>query len=86
MKNIPFVVFDWGFISLIILQFYKEQAKYYADRAEAIVDIGIATTSKAGIVKPDGDTIFVDEGGKITAGISDSDWDVLDNLFAWLGG
>lgn len=61
--------------------YYKNLAKTYAENAEAVVGIGIATVSKAGIVKPDGETIFVDEGGKITAGISDNDWATLTQLF-----
>lgn len=54
--------------------YYKEQAKAEADRAKSEADrasdtvgIGIATTEKAGIVKPDGDTIEVDEDGTIHA-------------------
>lgn len=42
-----------------------DNAKYYKEQAEAIVGIGIATTEKAGIVKPDGETISVDEDGTI---------------------
>lgn len=60
---------------------YKNLAKTYAENAEAVVGIGIATTSRAGIAKPDGETIFIDEGGKITAGISDNDWATLTQLF-----
>lgn len=61
--------------------YYKDLAKTYAENAEAVTGIEIATTSRAGIVKPDGETIFVDEGGKITAGISNSDWTTLTQLF-----
>lgn len=42
-----------------------DNAKYYSDRASALVDVDIATTSKAGIVKPDGTTIIVDADGTI---------------------
>lgn len=36
-----------------------------SEKAEAIVGIGIATTTQAGIVKPDGETITVDTDGTI---------------------
>ena len=42
-------------------------AKEAADRASSITQIGIATTTTAGIVKPDGDTITVDINGVIKA-------------------
>lgn len=42
-----------------------DKAKAAADSAEAIVGIGIATTERAGIVKPDGNTISVEEDGTI---------------------
>lgn len=42
-----------------------DNAKYYSDRASALVDVDIATTTKAGIVKPDGTTITVDADGTI---------------------
>lgn len=44
-----------------------DRAKSEADRASDIVGIGIATTQKAGIVKPDGDTIEITEDGTIRA-------------------
>lgn len=44
-----------------------DRAKTEADRASDIVGIGIATTEKAGIVKPDGDTIEIAEDGTIRA-------------------
>lgn len=64
---------------------YTEQAKRYRDEAEQfrnqakeIVGVGIATTETAGLVKPDGETITVDEDGTIhsiggggTAGTTD---------------
>lgn len=46
-------------------EYYKDLAKTYSENAEAVVGIGIATTERAGIVKPDGETIDVDESGKI---------------------
>lgn len=55
-------------------KYYSEQskadadrAKREADRASDIVGIGIATTEKAGIVKPDGETTTVDEDGTLHA-------------------
>lgn len=42
-----------------------DRAKEEADRASSVVNIGIATTEKAGIVKPDGTTITVDEYGTL---------------------
>lgn len=52
--------------------YYKEQAKSEADRAKTEADrasdiagIEIATTEKAGIVKPDGETITIDEDGTL---------------------
>lgn len=55
-----------------------DRAKTEADRASSIANIGIATTEKAGIVKPDGITITVDADGTIhsvgggsTAGTTD---------------
>lgn len=44
-----------------------DRAKEEADRASVIVGIGIATTEKAGIVKPDGDTIEIAKDGTIRA-------------------
>lgn len=46
---------------------YNNSAKYWAQAAAAIVGIGIATTTTAGIVKPDGTTITVDPDGTIHA-------------------
>lgn len=42
-----------------------DNAKYYYEQARAIVDVDIATTEKAGIVKPDGVTISVEADGTI---------------------
>jgi hypothetical protein len=44
---------------------FKNQAKTYAEQAQAAANVEIATTEKAGIVKPDGNTITVDEDGTI---------------------
>lgn len=44
-------------------KYYAEQAKISADNAAALADIGIMTTEKAGIGKPDGTTITVDADG-----------------------
>lgn len=44
-------------------KYYSEQAKASADKAESLSDIGIMTTEKAGIGKPDGTTITVDADG-----------------------
>ena len=61
--------------------YYKDQAKDYYERAAAVVGIDIATTSKAGIVKPDGETISVDATGKIGfAGVSDAEYDAISAL------
>lgn len=40
-------------------------AKYYAEQAAAVSNVEIATTEKAGLVKPDGTTITVDADGTI---------------------
>lgn len=44
-------------------KYYAEQAKASADNAATLADIGIMTTEKAGIGKPDGETITVDADG-----------------------
>ena len=46
-------------------KYYAAQAKISEENAAAIVGIGIATTSTAGIVKPDGTTVTVDQDGTI---------------------
>lgn len=55
-------------------KYYKEQAEIAkqaaedaADRAAQVADVDIATTTKAGIVKPDGSTIDVATDGTISA-------------------
>ena len=42
-----------------------DNAKYWAEQAKAVSDVDVATEDKAGIVKPDGKTITVDEDGTI---------------------
>lgn len=42
-----------------------DNAKYYMEQAKAVSAVDIATTEKAGIVKPDGTTITVDPDGTI---------------------
>ena len=42
-----------------------DNAKYYMEQAKAVSAVDIATTEKAGIVKPDGETITVDEDGTL---------------------
>lgn len=44
---------------------YRDEAKAFRDGAEAVAGVGIATEEKAGLVKPDGTTITVDEDGTI---------------------
>lgn len=44
-----------------------ERAREAADRAEAVSDVSIATDDVAGIVKPDGETIRIDETGTLSA-------------------
>ena len=44
---------------------YRDEAKQYRDETQALSNIGIATTEVAGLVKPDGTTITVDEDGTI---------------------
>ena len=42
-----------------------DNARYYMEKAKAVSAVDIATTEKAGIVKPDGTTITVDEDGTL---------------------
>lgn len=45
--------------------------------------IKVATTMTMGLVRPDGTTIFIEENtGKITAGISESDWTTIQNILS----
>lgn len=57
-----------------------DRAKSQADRAESVVNIGVATVEKAGIVKPDGTTITADEDGTIhSVGGGTTDYNSLEN-------
>lgn len=56
-----------------------DRAKEEADRAENIANVGIATTDKAGLVKPDGETIRVDPDGTIHADNGTVDYNELEN-------
>lgn len=49
-----------------------DRAKTEADRAENVTNIGIATTEKAGLIKPDGITNTVDESGTLHVNLPDS--------------
>ena len=63
-----------------IAKIEADRAKSEADRAENVVNIGVATTEKAGIVKPDGTTITVDENGTIhSVGGGTADYNSLEN-------
>ena len=42
-----------------------DNARYYMEQAKSVSAVNVATTEKAGIVKPDGDTITVDPDGTI---------------------
>lgn len=42
-----------------------DNARYYMEQAKAVSAVDIATTEKAGIVKPDGTTITIDEDGTL---------------------
>ena len=56
-----------------------DRAKTEADRASSIANVGIATTEKAGIVKPDGETIRIDTDGTIHADNGTVDYNELEN-------
>lgn len=43
----------------------SDNAKYYMDQAKSVSAVDVATTEIAGIVKPDGETITVDEDGTL---------------------
>lgn len=63
-----------------IAKIEADRAKLEADKAESVVNIGVATTEKAGIVKPDGTTITVDENGTIhSVGGGTADYNSLEN-------
>ena len=61
---------------------YAESAAESAGRAEAVANISPATQEKAGIVKPDGTTITVDEDGIIHGVTATEVLDRLDGLSA----
>lgn len=48
-------------------KYYAEQAEMYAQQAQSAAGVGIATTTTAGIVRPDGSSITVDPDGTIHA-------------------
>lgn len=57
-----------------------DRAKLEADRAASAAGVDIATTERAGIVKPDGDTISVDADGTIhSIGGGVYDYEELEN-------
>lgn len=60
---------------------YRDEAKQYRDEVQAVVDVDIATTTKAGLVKPDGTTITIDADGTIhsTATGGTEDYTDLNN-------
>lgn len=67
-------------------KYYNQQASDNADRAEeaaerasAVADVGVATTEKAGLVRPDGETIRVDLDGTIHADRGTTSYTDLDN-------
>lgn len=67
-------------------KYYCEQSAEHARRAEeaaekaiSISDISIATNDKAGLVKPDGETIRIDEDGTIHADAGTVDYIELEN-------
>lgn len=44
---------------------YRDETEQFRNEVEAVVNVDIATTEKAGLVKPDGETITVDDDGTI---------------------
>lgn len=65
---------------------YQNSAKDWAETAEAIVGIGIATTERAGIVKPDGETILVEPDGEILApNVNSATEELLKDTVGWTG-
>lgn len=67
-------------------KYYNQQASDNADRAEAaaerassVADVGVATPEKAGLVKPDGETIRVDSDGTIHADRGTTSYADLEN-------
>lgn len=60
-------------------QLAKEAAEAAADRAAQVADVDIATTTTAGIVKPDGASISVATDGLIKAVVLDEDGVIADS-------
>lgn len=59
-------------------KYYAAQAKEAAEKASAVSDVGIATATKAGIVKVDDDTIKVDADGTLRGAMKVTVDDALD--------
>lgn len=57
----------------------NNNAKYWSDRAQAVAKVDIATTEIAGIVKPDGETITVENDGTIHAAGQGDDVTIVKN-------
>ncbi len=61
-------------------EYYADLSRQYMEEAQAIVGIGIATVDIAGLVKPDGVTITIDEDGTIrSVGQGTIDYNELQN-------
>ncbi len=58
---------------------FRDEAEQFRNEVESMVDVGIATTEKAGLVRPDGTTIRVDEDGTIHADNGTVDYNELEN-------
>ena len=60
---------------------FRNETERFRNEAEAITGIGIATTEKAGIVKPDGETLEIDKDGtmRVIGGGGVSDYKELEN-------
>lgn len=61
---------------------YQNNSKFFSDNAAAVVGIGIATTSTAGIVKPDGDSIEITQDGTLSAHSGHTIYDSTDTAVA----
>ena len=55
-----------------------DNARFYSEQAKAVAQIDIATTSKAGIVKPDGTSVTVDPDGTMHAQSENVAWDDIE--------
>lgn len=58
---------------------FRNEAEQFRNQAEAVSGVTTATTEKAGVVKPDGDTIRVDPDGTIHADRGTTSYTDLDN-------